>query len=140
MTDKPNQDQPKARLPFGPDSDWYRFVTAYESLPLKPSKNGRIKSILAHSKYLPAGVLISSTFSITEEVGRVSIDIDDFNLVSPPLVTALRGWGWEVLRQGTTRIVFRKALQLEGGGSTMSHALSLILEKLGVEPNQDWGN
>lgn len=131
--------EPIARLPFDPKDPWYSFVQAYQALPTKSGLNGKVKMIEAHSSYLPAGVKISSTFSDTLEVGRVSIDVDDKKYLRPDLITALAGWEWELLIQGTTRLVFRKSLKLVDGESTMPSALTLILEKLGVEPNQDWG-
>lgn len=130
---------PVARLPFGPGDPWYAFVQAYKSLPVKSGPNGKTKSLKAHSTYLPGGVKISSTFSTTHEVGRMTIDLDDRKVLRDDLIAALAGWGWEFLRLGNEAFVFRKAIGLLEGESTLPSAMTLILEKLGVEPNQDWG-
>jgi hypothetical protein len=133
-------DEIKARLPFGPGSPWYEFVQVYKALPLKSAPLGKYKEIAAHSKLIPAGITISSTITATEEVGRVSMPRVDADLISTDLRVALAAWGWEPLLQGTGRFVFRKTIKRENGASTMPMALPLILENLGVEPKQDWGN
>ena len=130
---------PIARLPFGPSDPWYTFVQAYKALPVKPGPYGKTKSLKAHSTYLPGGVKISSTFTMTHEVGRMTFDLEDRKVIRDDLITALAGWGWEFLRLGNEAFVFRKAIDLVDGESTMPSAMTLILEKLGVEPNQDWG-
>jgi hypothetical protein len=130
---------PIARLPFGPGDPWYAFVQAYKVLPVKPGPYGKTKSLKAHSTYLPGGVKISSTFSDTQEVGRMTIDEGDRDHIRNDLITALAGWGWDFQRLGNEAFVFRKAIGLVAGESTMPSAMTLILEKLGVEPNQDWG-
>lgn len=128
-----------ATLPLQPNDPWYAFVQAYKALPTKPGPYGKTKSIKAHSTYLPGGVKISSTFSTTHEVGRMTIDSDDRDFIRNDLITALAGWGWEFLRLGNEAFVFRKAIELQDGESTMPRLLAHILEKFGVEPNQDWG-
>jgi hypothetical protein len=128
-----------ATLPLEPSDPWYSFVQAYKVLPVKPGPYGKTKSLKAHSTYLPGGVKISSTFSTTYEVGRMTIDLEDRKLIRDDLITALAGWGWVFLRLGNEAFVFRKAIGLVEGESTMPSAMTLILEKLGVEPNQDWG-
>ena len=130
---------PSARLPFGPSDPWYTFVQAYKALPVKHGSTGKTKSVEAHSTYLPGGVKISSTFSATHEVSRMTIASDDRDLIRNDLITALAGWGWEFLRLGNEAYVFRKASELVDGESTMPSAMTLILEKLVVEPDQDWG-
>jgi hypothetical protein len=133
-------DGQKATLPENPNDAWQKFSDAYDALPTKKTDVGRIKKANAHSSYLTNGVIISSTFSEKEEVGRVSIDVEDGKSLNSDIVTQLIGMGWEFLRQGTERLVFRKTLALENSKSTMHRALPLILQRLGVEPNQDWGN
>jgi hypothetical protein len=129
----------EARLPFGPSDPWCDFVQAYKALPVKTGPTGVTKSLKAHSAYLPGGVKISSTFTATREVGRVTIDQAARNFISDDLIRALAGWGWEFLRLGNEAFVFRKAIALVDGESPMASAMTLILEKLGVEPHQDWG-
>lgn len=131
--------EPVARLPLGPKDRWYEFITKYTELPWKTGPSGKVKSVEGRSSYLPLGVRISSTLSEREEIGRVSIDVDDLKRINPDLITALEGWGWKLLPQGTARMVFLKAMPKEGGPTTMPKALPLILEKLGVDPLQDWG-
>lgn len=114
------------------------FTDSYDALPTRATKNGRLKSVEAHSSLLPNGLIISSTFSATEETGRVSLVAEDRKLIHPSLEVLLAEWGWQLLIQGTDRFVFKKTLDLVDGKSSMSRALPLILEKLGVEPNQDW--
>lgn len=130
----------KANLPFSPETPWWDFVVTYGNLPTKATKDGAVKSVDAHSTYLPGGVTISSTFTSTHEVGRIVIEAKDEKYIRSDLITAIVGWGWEHLLRGKTHIVFRKALPLEGGKSTMAKAFPLLLDKLGVEPSQDWGN
>lgn len=133
-------DGQKAILPKDPNDPWQKFSDAYDALPTKKTQGGRIKKANAHSSYLTNGVIISSTFSERDEVGRVSIDVEDGKFLNPDIVSQLIGMGWEFLRQGTERLVFRKTLELENSKSTMHRALPLVLKRLGVEPNQDWGN
>lgn len=128
----------KARLPFGPENPWYQFVEAFKALPLKKGTFGPTKSIDAHSGLFKEGALISSTFSDTEEVGRVSFPAEDVKLLTEDLKTTLAGWGWILHRQGPDRFVFKKSIKLVDGISTMPMALTLILPVLGIEPNQDW--
>lgn len=132
-------DGQKATLPENPNDPWQKFSDAYYALPTRKAPEGAIKKVEAHSSYLPEGVIISSTFTETDEVGRVSIAVGDSKYLRPDLVTALKGWGWEFLRQGTDRLVFRKAIGLQNGKSTMHRALTLVLSRLGVDPHQDWG-
>lgn len=129
----------KARLPFGPDDPWYEFVEAYKALPQKKGPFGPTKELKAHSGIFKDGVLISSSFTETEEVGRVSFPAQDAKLLPDQLKSTLAGWGWVLYRQGPDRSVFKKKLDLVDGISTMPMALILILPVLGVEPNQDWG-
>lgn len=127
-----------ATLPRDPNDPWQAFSDAYDVLPTRPSKNGRVKSVEAHSSFLSKGLIISSTFSDTEETGRVSFSEEDRKLIDPRLEAILVEWGWQLLRQGTDRFVFRKSLDLVAGKSSIPAALPLILERLGVTPNQDW--
>lgn len=129
----------KARLPFGPDDPWYEFVEAYKALPQKKGSFGPTKELKAHSGIFEDGVLISSSFTETEEVGRVSFPSEDVKLLPDQLKSTLAGWGWILYRQGLDRSVFKKQIDLVDGISTMPMALILILPLLGVEPNQDWG-
>jgi hypothetical protein len=132
-------DDQKATLPKDPNDPWQKFSDAYDALPLREKPEGRVKTVEAHSSFLRKGVIISSTFTETEEVGRVSFDTTDRRFLSPELIAVLTSRGWEFLRQGNDRLVFRKSLELENGRSSMANALPLILQSLGVEPNQDWG-
>lgn len=131
-------DQIKARIPFGPEDPWYEFVAIYKSLPLRETPLGKSKEIQAHSSLIHQGVLITSTFSKSREVGRVSFPRVAAVLINPELRQKLARWGWEFLSQGTSRSVFRKSLPLIEGESTLPMALPLILEQLGVDPRQDW--
>lgn len=131
-------DEIKARLPFGPEDPWYEFVKVYEALPFRATTAGKYKEIKVHSELIPAGLVISSTFSDSEETGRVSFAEEDRKLIGPGLQATLAKWGWQLLRQGTDRFVFRKSIDLDNGKSTLPAALPLILERLGVTPNQDW--
>lgn len=132
-------DGQKATLPRDPNDPWQKFSDAYDALPTRKTLEGRVKKVEGHSSSLTEGVIISSTFTETVEVGRVSITVDDSKHLHPDLIIALAGWGWEFLMQGKDRSVFRKSIELENGKSTMHRALPLILQQLGVEPNQDWG-
>ena len=127
-----------ATLPRDPKDRWLAFTDSYDALPTRATKNGRLKAVEAHSSLLPNGLIISSTFSATEETGRVSLAAEDRKLIHPSLESLLAEWGWQLLIQGTDRFVFKKTLDLVAGKSSMSRALPLILERLGVEPNQDW--
>ena len=127
-----------ARLPFGPDDPWYEFVEVYKDLPLKKTPHGGFKEITARSNLIPAGLKISSTFSDTAEVGRISFPLVDYDLVGKDLLEAFAGWGWEPLTQGNDRLVLRKALPLQNGETTMPMAFLNVLPKLGVSPKQDW--
>jgi hypothetical protein len=130
----------KANLPFEPGVPWWDFVETYENLPTTATKDGAFKSVEAHSSYLPGGVTVSSTITPIHEIGRIVIDAQDKKYVRPDLISAIVGWGWEYLLRGKTQIVFRKTLPLKDGASTIARAFPLVLEKLGVESNQDWGN
>jgi hypothetical protein len=128
-------DEIKARLPFGPESPWYRFVASYKELPLTKG----VKQVKAHSSLLPNGVTISSTFTDSQEIGRVSFLKKDLIYLSPKVKNALGGWGWNLRLQGNDKYVFEKSLSLVDGASTMPMALTHILALLSVEPEQDWG-
>jgi hypothetical protein len=127
-----------ARLPFGPDDPWYEFVEVYEDLPLKKTPHGGFKEVTARSNLIPAGVKISSTFTESAEVGRISFPLVDRDSVGEELFTAFEGWGWEQLTQGNDRFVLRKSLPLQNGETTMPKAFLNVLPKLGVSPKQDW--
>lgn len=128
----------KARLPFGPDNPWYEFVEVYINLPLKKTPHGEFKTVAARSNLIPAGLKISSTFTETDEVGRISFPLVDVDSVGKELLTVFEGWGWELLTQGNDRFVLRKALPLRDGETTMPMAFLTVLPKLGVSPKQDW--
>jgi hypothetical protein len=130
--------QIKARLPFGPEDPWYDFVKVYEALPLRANTAGKYKEIKVHSDQIRAGLLISSTFTDADEVGRISFPTVDADLIGNELRTTLDGWGWEWLKRGTNQTVLRKTLPLENGSSTMAMALLNVLPLLGVDPRQDW--
>jgi hypothetical protein len=129
----------KARLPFGPEDPWYEFVEAYKALPQKKGPFGPTKELKAHSGIFKDGVIISSSFTESDEVGRVSFASEDVKLLPNQLKSTLAGWGWILYRQGPDRSVFKKQIDLVDGISTMPMALILILPLLGVEPKQDWG-
>lgn len=131
-------DEIKARLPFGPEDPWHEFAAVYEALPLRESSVGSYKGIRVHSELIPAGLLISSTFTEANEVGRISLPRIDADLISKELRTTLAGWGWEWLKLGTSQMVLRKTLMLKNGSSTMAMALLNVLPLLGVDPRQDW--
>jgi hypothetical protein len=131
-------DEIKARLPFGPEDPWYEFVTAYETLPLKETPAGGYKEIKVHSEFIRAGLLISSTFTNSEEVGRIIFPSVDADLISAELRTTLAGWGWEWLKRGTNQMVLRKSIPLANGSSTMAMAMLNVLPLLGVDTRQDW--
>ena len=131
-------DEIKARLPFGPEEPWYEFVAVYENLPVKETSAGAYKEIRVHSELIQAGLIISSTFTEFDEVGRISIPTIDADLIGKELRTTLAGWGWEWLKRGTNQMVLRKTLPLENGSSTMAMAFHKVLPLLGVDPRQDW--
>lgn len=128
----------KARLPFGPENDWYEFVEVYKDLPLKKTAHGEFKEVTARSNLIQAGLNIRSTFTETTEVGRISFPLVDADTVGKELLTVFEGWGWELLTQGNDRFVLRKSLPLQNGESTMPMAFLNVLPKLGVGPKQDW--
>lgn len=128
----------KARLPFGPDNSWYEFVDVYKNLPLKKTPHGGLKEVAARSSLIPAGLKISSTFTETHEVGRISFPLAHADSVGNGLLTAFEGWGWELLTQGNDRFVLRKSLPLQNGETTMPMAFLNVLPLLGVSPRQDW--
>lgn len=129
---------PIARLPFGPDHPWYEFVRVYEALPLKETPALGYKEIKVHSEFIRAGLLISSTFTNSDEVGRIIFPSVDADLISTELRTTLTGWGWEWLKRGTNQLVLRKSIPLENGASTMAMAMLNVLPLLGVDARQDW--
>lgn len=131
-------DEIKARIPFGPEHPWHEFVNVYENLPLRKSPMGPYKEIRAYSRLIEAGLLISSTFNETEEIGRVSFPRIDADQIPQELRTTFESWGWKLLTQGTDRMVFRKTLPIDNGTSSMPMALLNVLPILGVEPKQDW--
>jgi hypothetical protein len=128
----------KARLPFGPEDPWYNFVKVYEALPFRAATAGKYKEIKAHSELIRAGLLISSTFTDADEVGRISFPTIDADLIGNELRATLADWGWEWLKRGTNQTVLRKTLPLENGASTMAMAFLNVLPTLGVDPRQDW--
>lgn len=77
--------QIKARLPFGPEDPWYDFVKVYEALPLRANTAGKYKEIKVHSDQIRAGLLISSTFTDADEVGRISFPTVDADLIANEL-------------------------------------------------------
>jgi hypothetical protein len=127
-----------ATLPKDPNDPWNAFSDYYTSLPVHTSEAGRTKKVEANSSLLPGGVVISSTFTETEEIGRVIFSAADRDSIHPDLAASLLGWGWKFLRKGTKHFVFLKSLELQNGKSTMPLALPLILRGLGVDPRQDW--
>lgn len=130
---------PIARLPFGPSDPWHRFVTTYESLPLKTTGIVRRKSLLAYSSVLTSGVRISSTFTNTKEIGRITFQESEHVRLIPENIRTLVGWGWRLLNSGPDELALLKELDLIDGASTMPMAMVLALPLLGVTPNQDWG-
>ena len=128
----------KARLPFGPENPWFDFMDVYKHLPLKKTPHGGLKEVAARSSLISAGLKISSTFTQTHEVGRISFPLTDVDKVGKELLTVLDGWGWELLTQGNDRFVLRKSLPLQNGETTMPMAFLNVLPLLGVSPKQDW--
>jgi hypothetical protein len=131
-------DEIKARLPFGPEDPWYEFVAVYENLPLKETPAGGYKELKVHSELIRAGLLVSSTLTNSDEVGRISFPAADTDLMGSELRTTLAGWGWELLKRGTNQMVLRKTIPLENGSSTMAMAMLNVLPLLGVDARQDW--
>ncbi len=130
---------PIARLPFGPSDPWHRFITTYESLPLKTTGIVRRKSLLAHSSLLVSGVRVSSTLTYTKEIGRLTFQASERLRLIPENTRTIIGWGWRLLNSGPDELAFVKELDLIGGTSTMPMAMILPLPLLGVTPDQDWG-
>lgn len=112
-------------------------MDVYKHLPLKKTPLGGLKEVEARSSLIPAGLKISSTYTETEEVGRISFPIADADSVGKGLLTSFQVWGWELLTQGNDRLVLRKAIPLQDGETTMQMAFLNVLPKLGVSPEQD---
>lgn len=131
-------DEIKARLPFGPEDPWYDFATSYEALPFKATTAGKYKELKVRSDLSRLGLLISSTITDTEEIGRLSLPNSDADRLGEGLRRTLEEWGWDLLPQGPTRTVLRKKLPLEKGATSMPMAFLNVLPLLGVDPEQDW--
>lgn len=129
----------KARLPFGPENPWYRFVHNLDSTPFKQKLGKKFKEVPANSKVFKDGVMVSITLEGGLFTLRVTFDDNYAFLVGGELTGECLKAGWTYHSKAPGNLLFRKEVKQVDDTSHVATEFIPILTILGVDPNQDWG-